>query len=181
MLRNSAWTGTWLGLVFVGVIIGLTVELNLLSLSIDARELTILCLKVSVALSFLAGLIIWDKKSWTPSTRYKTIALAVLGGLMIGTWATLLSNRMGTDLRQSKIIEVEIMSEEAYFQGGVVISPEKAAGPPDRYLSTFRWRGDVYQLSLNVPLFPDKEVGDRAELTITTGLWGYRYVEVEKR
>ncbi|MEM6395104.1 MAG: hypothetical protein AAF741_02065 [Bacteroidota bacterium] len=177
LLKNQSWLGTLFGLAFIALVIGLTVELNQMSRSLDARELAILCVKVSIAMTFLAGLIIWDRKQWSSANRYKTMALALLGCMMLGTWATLLANRLGTHLRKSKIAQVEVVKEDAYYQGGVVISPDQASGKPDRYLSIFKWRGKTYELSLDEPLFSRKEAGDTVALEIQTGLFGYRYVK----
>ncbi|MEM8582649.1 MAG: hypothetical protein AAGF87_00200 [Bacteroidota bacterium] len=187
-LKNEAWQGTIFGLVFIGLIIGLTVELNFMSRCLDARDLAVLCAKASVALAFLASLIIWDKKQWSDTNRYKAIVLAALVCMTLAVWATLFVVRMGThpavagifNLRKSQKIEVELVKETAYYKGGVVISPEQAAGEPDRYLSVFNYEGDTYELSLTKPLFSNEEPGEITEMEIVVGLFGYRYVVLKR-
>ena len=173
---RSGWIGTILGMVFIIILIGFSVEFERLSYVLMADGLVALSLKVGVALSFLAGLIFWDKKQWPKLTRVKAIILSLLVGMIIGGWLTLMTNRLGGLMRSPETIKVIVKEEIGFVRGKAIPEDNPLNLIPDRYLSSFSYQGQEFQLSLDHQLFPDLNFGDQASLQIARGLWGYKYI-----
>ncbi|MEM7571547.1 MAG: hypothetical protein AAF433_01550 [Bacteroidota bacterium] len=173
---RKAWIGTILGMIFILIIIGFSVEFERLSYVLKAAGLVALGLKTGVAISFLSSLIFWDKKQWPPLTRVKAILLSLLIGMIVGAWLILLTNRLGGVLQDYETIQVVVKEEVGYVRGKALKADHSSNLVPDRYLSTFSYQGEEYQLSLAHPLFPNLVFGDQASLQLARGLWGYKYI-----
>lgn len=173
---RNGWIGTILGMVFIIIIIGFSVEFEYLSYVLKAKGLVVLGLKVGIAISFLAGLIFWDKKQWPSLTRIKAIILSLLVGMILGGWLTLMSNRVGGLLRESEKINVIFEEETAFHRGQPLTESSPANVSVDRYLCSFSYQGERYQLSLPQPLFTGLSSGDQLNLEVARGLWGYKYI-----
>jgi len=180
--RESYYRGALIGLGLVAItvflIFGLTVEMTFGERYFGPDgELTWKGLKIGIAVTFLAFLIIRDQPRVAPLEKVQRTLFVAFMACLLAIWGVAYTNRALRGPRQHYSQQVTLVSYRAFQGARMGNVPYQSRNAPDYYEAEVETEsGEHYTFRTQSALYHPGLVGEKVALPLVRGRWGQDFI-----
>ncbi len=165
-----------IGIVAVALIIAVlmlyVLEFDQLDRTLDAGRLVRRAVWIGAGLGVVVGILL-ARLAKSSEDRLPFFFGAFLVCMLLAPLAGSISNRLMADLQVQEVL-VEFHLEEVFYTGvyGFLLGSK----PEPRYRSFFYWGRRMYKIQTRQPIFQGYYRGDKVNLPLHRGFWGFYFI-----